>query len=62
MHAVTYVLSRFPFLRNTFIVRELDGITAAGMTVDLIALLRPEAGIRHARTVDFGRRSSPMRV
>jgi glycosyltransferase involved in cell wall biosynthesis len=50
MHAVTYVLSRFPFLRNTFIVRELDGITAAGMTVDLIALLRPETGIRHART------------
>ena len=47
---IAYVVSSFPFLRNTFIVRELDGLAAVGARVQVIGLLRPEAGIRHART------------
>jgi glycosyltransferase involved in cell wall biosynthesis len=47
---IVYVVSSFPFLRNTFVVRELDGIAAAGARVEVIGLWRPETGIRHART------------
>jgi colanic acid/amylovoran biosynthesis glycosyltransferase len=46
---VTYVVAEFPFLRNTFVVREMDGLVAAGVPIQLIALLRPETGKRHAR-------------
>jgi len=45
-----YLVSRFPSLRNTFVVRELDGLSAAGIQIHLISLLRPETGLRHART------------
>lgn len=47
---VAYVLAEFPFLRNTFVVREMDGLVAAGVRIQVIGLLRPETGIRHART------------
>lgn len=46
---VAYVVAEFPFLRNTFVVREMDGLEAAGIPIHLIALLRPEVGKRHAR-------------
>jgi colanic acid/amylovoran biosynthesis glycosyltransferase len=46
---VTYVVAEFPLIRTTFVVREMDGLVAAGIPIHLIALLRPETGKRHAR-------------
>lgn len=46
---VVYFLASFPALRNTFVVRELDGLVEAGLAVEAVGLLRPETGVRHAR-------------
>jgi len=44
---VLYVLKRYPRLSETFIVRELLGLEAAGAHVGIDALLEPEAGVQH---------------
>ena len=45
-----YVLKRFPRLSETFVLRELLGLEAAGVRVLVDSLMTPEQGIRHART------------
>ena len=45
---VLYVLKRYPRLSETFIVRELLGLEAAGVQVGIDALLQPEPGPQHA--------------
>lgn len=45
---VLYVLKRYPRLSETFVVRELLGLEAAGVTLGIDALLPPEDGPRHA--------------
>ena len=44
---VLYVLKRYPRLSETFIVRELLGLEAAGAHVGVDAMLEPEAGVQH---------------
>jgi glycosyltransferase involved in cell wall biosynthesis len=44
---VLYVLKRYPRLSETFIIRELLGLEAAGAHVGVDALLEPEAGVQH---------------
>ncbi|MBI4934392.1 MAG: glycosyltransferase family 4 protein [Actinobacteria bacterium] len=45
---VLYVLKRYPRLSETFVVRELLGLEAAGVSVGVDALLTPEPGAHHA--------------
>ncbi len=45
---VLYVLKRYPRLSETFVVREILGIEAVGVTVLIDALLPPEDEPRHA--------------
>ncbi len=45
---VLYVLKRYPRLSETFIVRELLGLEAAGVTIGIDSLLAPEDGPQHA--------------
>jgi hypothetical protein len=51
---VAYVVSRFPHVTETFIVRELNGVDAAADLVslndrgDIAVSIRPEWGIAHA--------------
>lgn len=44
---VFYVLKRFPRLSETFVLRELLGLEAAGERVVVASLLPPEQGLRH---------------
>ncbi len=44
---VLYVLKRYPRLSETFVVRELLGLEAAGVHVGVDALSSPEPGLRH---------------
>lgn len=44
---VVYVLKRFPRLSETFVLRELLGLEAAGQQVVIFSLLSPEEGLRH---------------
>ena len=44
---VLYVLKRYPRLSETFIVRELLGLEAAGVTIGVEALLAAEPGTHH---------------
>ena len=44
---VLYVLKRFPRLSETFILREILGLEAAGVQVMVDALLPPEEGPSH---------------
>ena len=45
--SVLYVLKRYPRLSETFIVREILGVEAAGRRVLIDSLLAPETGPRH---------------
>lgn len=44
---VLYVLKRYPRLSETFVVREVLGLEAAGVRVGIDALMPPEPGPRH---------------
>lgn len=56
--SVLYVLKRYPRLSETFVVRELLGLEAAGVRLGVDALLAPEAGAQHA---DVQRVAAPVR-
>lgn len=45
LQRVVYVVSQFPCLSETFIVREIDGLVAQGVDVRILSL-KPEAGDR----------------
>lgn len=49
---VLYVLKRYPRLSETFIVRELLGLEAAGARIGIDALLEPEPGAHHPDVAD----------
>jgi len=53
---VLYVLKRFPRLSETFILREILGLEAAGVQVMVDALLPPEPGPTHAELAGLGTR------
>ncbi|MEZ5235769.1 MAG: hypothetical protein R2749_24180 [Acidimicrobiales bacterium] len=44
---ILYVLKRYPRLSETFIIRELLNLEAAGLTIGVDALLEPEEQPRH---------------
>jgi glycosyltransferase involved in cell wall biosynthesis len=46
---VAYFLPAFPSLRNTFVLREMDGLQAAGVRVQVVGLLSAETGPHHSR-------------
>jgi glycosyltransferase involved in cell wall biosynthesis len=50
---VLYVLKRFPRLSETFVLRELLGLEAAGVRVLVDSLMPPEQGIRHRELDDL---------
>jgi glycosyltransferase involved in cell wall biosynthesis len=50
---VLYVLKRFPRLSETFVLRELLGLEAAGVRVLVDSLMTPEPGLRHAELDDL---------
>lgn len=57
---IVYFLASFPALRNTFVLRELDGLEAAGLGIDsVVGLLRPEGGIQHLRAERWVQRTIP---
>lgn len=45
--SVMYVLKRYPRLSETFVVREILGLEAAGVDVHVVALGSPEETLRH---------------
>lgn len=44
---VAYVVSRFPHVSETFIVRELDAVSAAGVEIELLSLFAPGSATVH---------------
>lgn len=50
---LVYVLKRFPRLSETFVLRELLGLEAAGERVEIFSLLPPEQGLRHPELKDL---------
>jgi hypothetical protein len=50
---VLYVLKRFPRLSETFVLRELLGLEAAGVRILVDSLMAPEQGIRHRELDDL---------
>lgn len=63
--SVEYFVASFPSLRNTFVVREMDGLVRSGLDIRVVGLLRPEEGVGHARVkrwaADVGLRPSRRR-
>lgn len=55
---VAYVIGTFPALTETFIVREIKALEAAGVKVELFSLRRPSACDAHAEGADLVSRTS----
>ena len=55
MRRVGYVMSRFPYLPETFILREMTGMAARGWDVRLYPLIRQPADLVHADAVPWAR-------
>ena len=45
---IAYVCSRYPALREVFIIREVLALERAGVEVEVYSLKRPETGLEHA--------------
>ncbi|WP_320672291.1 glycosyltransferase [Patulibacter defluvii] len=51
---VAYVVSRFPQISETFIVRELDEVAAAGVAIELFSLFGvPDGAVAHPRAAPW---------
>lgn len=49
-YRVGYVVSRFPKLSETFILREMDALERLGWQIDLFPFIRLQEPVRHAQT------------
>ena len=52
---IAYVVSRFPLLSETFILREIEALADRGWEITLIPLLREESRVRHPESARWER-------